>query len=536
MNWLTKPLPVALLLVSAWIICRLAVLWHTGIPQSSAGDEFSYLLQADIFAHGHLAMPPHSLGQFFESPHILVRPVYASKYPPGQALFLAAGTRLFGKPFYGVLLGNALMLFALCLMLHAWVPPPWALAVSVMFGLILQPRMYWTNSYWGGSVAASGGALVLLGIGMYRTRQTWPAGVVFAIGALLLFETRPFEGGIFTLLVLLVFAREIWRKRRASVLAATFTLFAVGLTWTCSYNRAITGHPLQLPYLLHDRQYNVTPVFWFLPLRPEPIYSHPRLAAQHGRTGWEAGWYHTDLPRWQLLKIGFMGALQSFNIAPCIAISLTLLVPVAWRDPIFRRMVIICGVFLVALTVETFHFPHYDAPLWAALALMIAIWVERTWNLRIRKQRVGVLLVVLALVSPTISSVGSRVVRQLHASSDPGAGVNALDWESRRVAMIRRLSAFSQQQLVIVRYPSPDWNINEEWVYNGSDIDHQRVVLAHDLGWEQNRALLAYYPDRVALLLTFAPKSGAEKLEPYPREQAQQQFNGSSASYAAHAD
>jgi hypothetical protein len=74
---------------------------------------------------------------------------------------------------------------------------------------------------------------------------------------------------------------------------------------------------------------------------------------------------------------------------------------------------------------------------------------------------------------------------------------------------------------VIVRYPAPDWHVAEEWVYNGADIDGERVVFAHDLGTEQDRALLDYYPDRTALLLTFESVSGQEHIEPYPGAQVQ---------------
>ena len=184
--WWKKGLPAALLLVLLWTAWRLVALTHAGIPQPAIHDEFSYLLGADTFAHGRLANPPHALAEFFESPHLLVRPVYASKYPPGQALFLALGQRLFGSPFYGVMLGDALMLFSFCLMLFAWVPYPWALAASGAVLLGLRTTTEWSSSYWGGAVAASGGALVLLGIGIYRRKQRPLGGVIFALGALLL--------------------------------------------------------------------------------------------------------------------------------------------------------------------------------------------------------------------------------------------------------------------------------------------------------------------------------------------------------------
>jgi hypothetical protein len=540
--WLKKPLPAALLLVLFWTVCRLGVLWHTGIPQPREHDEFSYLLQADIFAHGHLAMPPHPLGKFFESPHILVRPVYASKYPPGQALFLALGQRLLGSPFYGVIIGNALMLFTFCLMLYAWVPPPWPLAVSAMFGLILwlgsglvpwsgsglvpwSGSFYWANSYWGGSLAASGGALVLLGIGIFRARQAPLAGVVFAFGVLLLFWTRPYEGGVFTLMVLIVFARELWNKRRASVFAAALAVLAIGCAWSCYDNQAITGSPFRLPYVMHQRQYDVVPAFWFLPLRPEPTYSHPRLAAMLGTNGWAATAYEENRPRRQLFGTGLIHSLGTVKISLRPAILLMLLVPAAWRDPFYRKMAIVSGVFLLALSVETWHLEHYTAPVWAALALMIAVWAERAWNLRIRKQRVGAALVLLALTSPATAFIYYAVRLHQQISVQPigdSSAMNVANWPERRGALIERLSKFDRRQLVIVRYPSPSWDIHHEWVYNGADIDRQRVVFAHDLGTEQDRTLLDYYPDRTALLLTFDSVSGQEHIEPYPPAPSQE--------------
>ena len=160
---LTRPVPATLILVLIWTVWRIAFLLHTGSPEPSIHDEFSYLLGADTFAHGHLAAPPHALSKFFESPHILVQPTYV-KVLPGQALFLASGQILFGSPFFGVLIANVLMLFTFSMMLFVWVLSV-GLGVILMFALFLSPRMYWTNSFWGGSVAASGGRLCYLGLG-----------------------------------------------------------------------------------------------------------------------------------------------------------------------------------------------------------------------------------------------------------------------------------------------------------------------------------------------------------------------------------
>jgi hypothetical protein len=500
-----RPVLTALILLLLWTACRLAWLMHTGIPEPVVHDEFAYLLGADTFAHGRLTNPPHALGEFFESPMILVRPSYAPKYPPGQSLFLALGQRLFGAPFYGVVIGDALMLFTFSLMLFAWVPYRWGLAVAAMLALCLQPAMYWMSSYWGGAVAASGAALVLLGIGMYRAKQRALPGAIFAFGALLLFWTRPFEGGIFTLTVLILFVRELWSKRTAGAVLAALLVLAPGAAWTCWYNKAVTGSPWVLPYLLYERQYNVAPVLWLLPLRPEPVYSHPRLAAQMGTNGTEAADYRAQQPWPEGLRVGFSISLLKFASALGIAVLLTMLVPAAWSDPNYRRMAVVTGAMLLTLTLETWHHKHYMAPAWAAQVLMIAIWAERTWNLRFRNRPVGVAMGVILVLIASPASIALQSAIALPR-----------DWLHRRTELIERLSETGRPQLAIIRYPFPGWAIGADWVYNGADIDRQQVIFAHDLGMEKNRALLSYYGHRQAVLVSFDEATGKMRVEPYP--------------------
>jgi hypothetical protein len=86
------------------IVCRVVLLPLLPVPEPVIHDEFSYLLSADTFAHGRVTNPTPPDPQFFESPHVLVTPVYASRYQPGQGLTLALGQKIAGHAYWGVVL------------------------------------------------------------------------------------------------------------------------------------------------------------------------------------------------------------------------------------------------------------------------------------------------------------------------------------------------------------------------------------------------------------------------------------------------
>ena len=180
-----------------------------GPPAPRIEDEFSYLLAGETFVSGRMANPTHPQWIYFETPHVLQRPTYVSVYPPAQGIALAAGQVVAGHPWYGVLASVALMCAAVSWALRAWVPSGWALVgglISVQIGVFgsahstgywANSEGYWTASYWGGAVAAIGGALVLGALGRLRQRVRVREAVLLAVGVGILANSRPYEGLVY---------------------------------------------------------------------------------------------------------------------------------------------------------------------------------------------------------------------------------------------------------------------------------------------------------------------------------------------------
>jgi hypothetical protein len=481
------------------LVMRIVLLPIWDMPSPYIYDEFGYILQADTFASGRVTNPPHPQSDFFESIYILQHPSYTAKFPPGQGLMLAAGQAISGYPWIGVWLSCGLLAAVMCWALQQWFPPGWALfGTAIAIPMCLSS--YWMDSYWGGAVTATGGALVigaLPSIGN-RRRSAW----IFAAGCILLIYTRPFEGSLFLApLVVVLFLKRLTMRDWAAIVLVGL----LGAGWLGYYNYRVTGSPTRLPYVEYDRQYPSTPHVNVLPLPPPAHFSPINLT-------WMDQW---EREAWQKARSsGFVPdrLKDVYEIFDRFAGSSVLLLPLILSVvPVFRKLRILLWPLLFCLSaalIEVKYYDHYAAPF---LVVVLILLVESFRHLRAFKIGGRPAGRLLFWAMPALMLLfyagheGIRLVRHVPIRQ-------RLPANSWRGELEESLAARGGGHLVFVRYTK--FRIpHEEWIYNRADIDNQVVIWAQDLGLERNRKLIDYYKGRTFWL--FQPDENPNKADPY---------------------
>src|SRR5215469_16352710 len=181
------------LIITTFFGCiMVSALLHEPLPRSH--DEFSYFLMADTFAHGRLANHSPFLPEFFETFHVVMHPLYVSKYFPAEGLFLLIGQKMNGRPAVGVWLSSSLACVAAYWMLLAWSGSNGAMIGALLWMFQYGIFSYWSQSYWGGMVAAIGGTLVLGAVRRLSSEISWRTSACLSLGLVVLAGSRPVEG------------------------------------------------------------------------------------------------------------------------------------------------------------------------------------------------------------------------------------------------------------------------------------------------------------------------------------------------------
>ncbi len=495
---------------------RVALLPLLPVPQPGIHDEFSYLLMADTFAHGRLANPPHPMWKSFETFHVNWLPTYSSMYPPAQGAVLALG-QVLGSPWLGVLLSAAAMCAATYWMLSIWMPSRWAFLGGALVAIKLGLTSYWVNSYWGGAVAAIGGALVLGALARLLKCASLRDALVLGIGAAILANSRPYEGFVLCLPAAFLFLRWLWRgTQNKSVSKTVWTrvvsplcaVLLLTLAFMGYYNWRLTGNALLFPHTLNERTYeSVRPFFWQASL-PEKHYNNDRF--EEFFNVWEREEYTRS---WNgFLNVSHTKTVRFASAFCWLGLILALPgLPFALHDRKPRTLWIALGMVLIAVYVVVWSNAHYAAPATCLFFALVVQSLRHVRTMQIRQFAWGKALaraVVVLLILDTAMAAA-------HKECDP------LYWtckaDESRTLVLQKLQAEPGKHLVVVRYNEDDLSVHDEWVFNGADIDGSKVVWARELDAAQNKRLFDYYKERKIWLATtedghlaFGPYTPAE--------------------------
>jgi hypothetical protein len=488
---------------------RLLLLPWFHVPVPRIADEFSYLLMGDTFAHGRLANPPHPMWLSFETLMVNSLPTYSSMYFPAHGAVLAAG-ELLGHPWIGVLISVAVMCAALVWALQAWMPSRWAFLGGVFAILNIAVLGYWMNSYWGGSVAAIGGALVLGAVPRILRKQRIRDALLLALGAAILANSRPLEGLI--LCLPFAIALLLWMKRSSipapikfwRVVAPAAVVLLATLAFIGYYNWRLTGDPLLSPHVLYYKTYLRSPMFVWDTQKPLPHYNNKQIEEAFSvempafyKRSWADLW-KVSTEKVELYWEVFLWA-GAFPILLCV--------PLLLRDRKGRWLLGEALICLLGLFAVTWSLPHYAAP---AFCVFYAVLVQALRHLRVLRfhgRRVG-LGVTRAVVVLLVFQIATAIPERLH---HPNAWFSVGGNEDRALVS-RKLNRTPGKHLVLVRY-GENHNVDIEWVYNDADIDGSKVVWAREMDPEQNAKLLAYYRHRHVWLVE--PEGNPVALIPY---------------------
>lgn len=491
-------------------------------PIPIINDEFSYLVAGDTFAHGRLANPPHPMWFYLDTFHVLQNPTYASMYPPGQGFALALG-ELLGHPWIGVVLSMAAFFAALLWMLQGWFPPDWAFFGAVLLFLKIGIFSYWMNSYWGGAVAAIGGALVIGTMPRIMRHPRVRDAILMGFGIAILLNSRPLEGAFVCAPIAVVMAVWLFKRSKFSwkitfprTVAPLTAVLALTAAFMLFYNYRVTLHPLVMPHALDDQQHLSVSEFVWGARKPEMRYANHQFDVYYNH--WTRNQYFRTWDDFLRITEKKYADFQHFFVGAGLVIPF---IALPWllldKRPRFLLIQFLCYC-AGAITVSWFH-PHYAAPIIATFfALIVQLFRHlRRWEYHGRPVGIGLTrgaVLILALWLP---------VNALTLAADPRSPYT-LGWgwpgNEDRVRVLSQLRATPGNHLVIVRYSRDLHNIALEWVYNEADIDHAKVVFAREVPGADIQPLLNYFKDRRVWILEadvihprLEPYSGPEQLQ-----------------------
>lgn len=484
------------------LLGRAILLPFVGIPAPRVNDEFAHLLAADTFSHLRMANPTPASWRHFETFHVNLRPTYHSMYPPAQGAALAVGQVLFHSPWVGVYLSTSLMCGAIFWALCAFFSPGWALLGGLLAVSHFALFGYWMNSYWGGSLAALGGALAL-GSVVQLCAAAAPVAIrvrrscIFAIGLLILANSRPYEGLAYSLPLFGYMFYKIARTRHAgnrivAMLLPALFIGCTGLSLMGIYNHATTGEALLMPYALNHRVYWPLPFFIGQKENLEASSPDPVFAGFFRETARVYDYEQSrSLAGIARLQVHRLAENWLFYVGPALTFPMIIGFLSSLRQPKLVIALLTLGATLAAIAFCIYNLPHYFAPATVLVYIFTTEGLRYLWDTRQNAERAFAIAACgTALVTSTMGATASSTLYSRYAIAD------------NRQVITRQLEQRPGRYLVLVSYDFDHHYPGAELVHNDANFDSAKILWARSKGAEDDARLCLSYGDRKFVSVT----------------------------------
>ena len=496
------------------IVIRLALLPVEPVPRPLLHDEFSYLLAADTFVHGRLTNPQPPVPAAFETFHVNVWPTYQSMYLPGTGLLLALG-QLLGSPWIAVLLTSALFCAMVYWAISGWLPRPYGLAAALLALAVCFNWNRWFDNYFCLGFMGTAGALVMGSVPRIFHRRSAASTVPLGIGLCILMLTRPYEGCIVSLPAVCVLMWALLRhtgwKQVARLASVPLLMLFFAFGWLCYYNWRGTGHALLFPYVLNYRQYHITGPFIFSHLRPLPVYHHESM--QKFYTHWEMNTYRmvTRSP-FQFFRLKAKSYYHFYLLGNGLVLLFGCIAAFSKRGLQLALALAILSFSVEVLLMAWYPYPQYAAPSAALFFTLIAVGLFAMRRMQFR-WCTGANLV-RGWVLAQLLIAGNIFYKHWMKSPVPPEPRYA---SVERQKVEKLILEHPGKHLCLVQY-SLDHPWVQEWVYNGADLNSQRIIWARSMDPDDDRKLIQAFPNRDVWLLR--PDDPAKNLMAYSPDMA----------------
>lgn len=472
-----------------------------GIPTAQTHDEFGYLLAADTFLNRRITNPTPLSPQHFEYFHILLNPVYASKYPPLQGVFLAIGKGSAGFSIAGVWLSSLLSGLAVYWLSRAVFSLRWSL-LGTIYWMSAPLNLVWLDSYWGGHVAVIGGALSLGAFFRFLKDTTAKNLIIWGIGIFLLLNSRIYEGTVLTGILVFFWILETLKNKKNGRdiyrAAAVFILIiCANLAWIAYYNYSVALDPLVLPYSLHHSQYHQVPLFVFQSLG-EPKRAIPPVIRKLDER-WSADFLNdykspsaAIVSTIERIPVYLVWLTRSPFLLALFLIGLYGLATGA-DETSGRKILVIFSIFLAALFLTVFKGDRFIAPV-AGLAFVSITLAAKMLYRRKGFWKPLVLLLPLIIGGGFMSGLISLELKRI----PPALLEN--NFQSR-VQIIEYLKSKGGKHLIFLETDEANPADSRFYVYNEADIEASAIIWAHNSSDSENRVLIENFQNRKFWLL-----------------------------------